>query len=99
SILGADWLNFGSELRRAESAGADRIQIDIADGHFTPTITFGEELVRRCKGASSLPIEVHLMVERPFDWFQMMAEIGVYMVIFHVEAVARLHATVVRARQ
>jgi len=99
SILGADWLHFGREIQTAENAGADRMQIDIADGHFTPTITFGEELVRRCKEVSRLPLEIHLMVSRPQDWFRIMADIGVEMVIFHVEAVSRLHACIIEAQK
>lgn len=99
SMLGADWLNFGAEIKKGDGAGADRWQIDIADGHFAPTITYGEELVRRCKEISKLPIEIHLMVTNPEAWFDMMADIGVEMVIFHVEATHHLHNSVVACRK
>jgi ribulose-phosphate 3-epimerase len=94
SILGADWLKFGEAIDIAVRAKADLLQIDIADGVFTPTITFGEELVKRIKEVTNIPIEVHLMVSRPQDWIPLMSEIGVEFVLFHVEAVQRVHATI-----
>ncbi|MGE3769828.1 MAG: ribulose-phosphate 3-epimerase [Bdellovibrionales bacterium] len=99
SMLGADWLNFGAEIAKGDAAGADRWQIDIADGHFAPTITYGEELVRRCKQASKLPIEIHLMVTNPRAWFKMMADIGVEMVVFHAEAAPDLHETIMACKK
>jgi ribulose-phosphate 3-epimerase len=99
SVLGADWLNFGSAFLLAEEAGADSFQIDIADGHFTPTITFGEELVRRLRNVTKLPIEVHLMVANPYEWIPRIASLGADEVIFHVETVNRLQATIELARR
>jgi ribulose-phosphate 3-epimerase len=94
SILGADWFNFGHAVNTAVDAGADMIQIDIADGHFTPTITFGEELVRRIRAATALPIEAHLMVSNPNSWVAALGSLGVDFIIFHWEAVHRVQATI-----
>ena len=98
SILGADWLQFGRAIEIAQEAGADLIQVDIADGHFVPTISFGEELVRRIRENSKLLIEVHLMVSQPQDWIRMMADIGADYVLFHAEVVQCLHAMIELAR-
>ncbi|MBS1828817.1 MAG: ribulose-phosphate 3-epimerase [Acidobacteria bacterium] len=99
SVLGANWLAFGEAVSIAETSGADLLQIDVADGIFTPTITFGEELVRRIRAATSLPIEVHLMVSRPQDWISMMADVGADYIIFHYEAVQRLQGIVDQVRK
>ena len=99
SILGANWLEFGSALQIVEKAGADILQIDVADGHFAPTITFGEELVRSIRAVSKLPIEVHLMVDNPNDWIPRMAQNGANTIIFHVESVNRLQGTIEFARR
>jgi ribulose-phosphate 3-epimerase len=98
SILGANWLAFGDAISLAERAGTDLFQIDVADGHFTPTITFGEELVRSVRKVTAAPIEVHLMISDPYPWLPVMAEMGADFVIFHVEAVNRLQATITHAR-
>ena len=99
SILGADWLQFGAAVEIAENAHADLIQIDIVDGHFAPTITFGEELVKRVRQKTALPLEVHLMVSRPQDWISLVANIGVEFILFHAEAAQRLHGTVEMCRR
>jgi ribulose-phosphate 3-epimerase len=99
SILGADWLAFGCAVRSAEQAGVDLLQIDVADGLFTPTITFGEELVRRIRKQTSLPIEVHLMVSRPQDWISMMVDMGADFLIFHFEAVQRVQSIIDQVRR
>lgn len=98
SILGGDHLALGDAVRGLQEAGADMIQLDVADGHFTPTITFGEELVRRTRATTDLPLEVHLMVSRPQDWFTTMGEAGADVILFHAEAAVRLHALVEQAR-
>lgn len=98
SILGVDWLDFGTALQVCAQAKADCIQIDICDGHFVPTISFGEELVKRTHEACQLPIEVHLMVTNPLTWFERLAARGTELVIVHAEAVADLAAAEKLAR-
>ena len=89
SILGGDLLNLGEAIRVCERAGADLLQLDLSDGHFVPTISFGEEVVRRTSRFTKLPVEAHLMVSRPEDWVARLAGCGAFRVIFHIEASRR----------
>lgn len=89
SILAGDLLNLGEAVRICEAAGADLLQLDVADGHFVPTISFGEEVVRRTCEVASIPVEVHLMVSRPEDWVERMAGFGLSRMLFHLEASGR----------
>lgn len=86
SILAGDMLNLGEAIRTCEVAGADLLQLDVADGHFVPTISFGEEVVRRTCEVANVPVEVHLMVSRPGDWVDRMAGFGLLRMLFHIEA-------------
>ena len=65
SILSADFARLGEQVREAEEAGADRIQVDVMDGHFVPNITVGPVVLKAIRSYTSLPIEAHLMIERP----------------------------------
>ncbi len=86
SILAGDLLNLGEAIRTCEQAGADLLQLDVADGHFVPTISFGEEVVRQTCRIAKTPVEVHLMVSRPEDWVDRMAGFGLVRMLFHIEA-------------
>lgn len=89
SILAGDLLNLAGAIDICQTAGADLLQLDICDGHFVPTISFGEEVVRRTCQVARLPVEVHLMVSRPEDWLTRMAGCGQFRMIFHIEASTR----------
>lgn len=89
SILSGDLLDLAGAIRLCEKAGADLLQLDICDGHFVPTISFGEEVVKRTCQATKLPVEVHLMVSRPQDWLSRMKGMGHFRTIFHLEASQR----------
>jgi len=89
SILAGDLLDLGGAIRLAERAGADLLHMDICDGHFVPTISFGEGVVKRTCQTTKLPVGVHLMVSRPEDWLSRMEDMGQFRMIFHLEASQR----------
>ncbi|HKQ47728.1 MAG TPA: ribulose-phosphate 3-epimerase [Phycisphaerae bacterium] len=94
SILAGDLLHLAGAIDVCQKAGADLLQLDICDGHFVPTISFGEEVVRRTCQVAKLPVEVHLMVSRPEDWLTRMAGCGQFRMIFHIEASRRAMGTI-----
>jgi ribulose-phosphate 3-epimerase len=91
SILSADFTRIGEAVRLAEEAGADLIHVDVMDGHFVPNLTLGPQAVASIKKATRLPLDVHLMVERPGDFIPLFVEAGADWLSIHVEASAHLH--------
>jgi ribulose-phosphate 3-epimerase len=89
SILAADFSQLGDEIRRVEGAGADWIHCDIMDGHFVDNISFGPEIVGRVRGLTSLPLDVHLMIERPDHYVPRFIQAGANSITVHVEPEAR----------
>ncbi len=65
SILSADFTRLGEEIAACEAAGADWLHVDVMDGHFVPNITMGPFIVQHCRRVSRLPLDVHLMIEKP----------------------------------
>jgi ribulose-phosphate 3-epimerase len=94
SILAADFARLGEQVRAAETAGADRIHVDVMDGHFVPNLSMGPEVVRALRPVTRLPLEVHLMVEAPDRFLDAFAEAGADTMIAHVEEAPNLHRTV-----
>ena len=94
SILSADAGRLAEQVKEAEAAGADRIQVDVMDGHFVPNLTFGPLVVEAVRGATKLPIEVHLMVERPEQFLEAFARAGATLIEVQVEATTSLYRTV-----
>jgi ribulose-phosphate 3-epimerase len=94
SILSADLGRLAEQVREAESAGADRIQVDVMDGHFVPNLTFGPDVVDAVRSATSLPVEAHLMVERPEQFLEAFARAGATLIEVQVEATTSLYRTV-----
>ena len=88
SILSANWLVLGEELRRAEEAGCDCVHIDVTDGHFVGNLTMGMDITRAVCGATGLRKDVHLMIEEPGRFIQAFADAGVDSITFHAEATA-----------
>jgi len=94
SILSADAGRLTEQVQEAESAGADRIQVDIMDGHFVPNLTFGPLVVEAVRRATRLPVEAHLMVERPELFLEAFAKSGATLIEVQVEATTSLYRTV-----
>jgi ribulose-phosphate 3-epimerase len=91
SILAADFLNIEESVALVEEAGADLIHVDIMDGHFVPNLTFGPQLISSLKKKTSIPLDVHLMVDNPQAAIPMFAEAGADWLSIHPEATVHLH--------
>lgn len=94
SILSADFLKLGEEIQAAEAAGADMLHIDIMDGHFVPNITIGPFIVESIRKITSLPLDVHLMIEEPDKYLRDFIKAGADYLTVHYEASVHLHRTV-----
>lgn len=86
SILSADFANLERDIKRVEDAGADWLHIDVMDGHFVPNITIGVPVVKSIKKVASVPLDVHLMIESPWDFVENFAKAGADIITFHYEA-------------
>ncbi len=98
SILSADFARLGEEVQACERAGADRIHIDVMDGCFVPNITVGPVVVSAVRRATSLPLDVHLMVVEPERHLEAFALAGATTLLVQVEATVHLHRAVQRIR-
>ena len=94
SILSADFSRLGEEVQRIEDAGADFIHVDVMDGHFVPNITIGPFILEAVKKKTSLPLDVHLMIEHPEQYISEFADAGADVITVHVEACTHLHRTI-----
>jgi len=107
SILSADFSRLGDDIMEAENAGADIIHVDVMDGHFVPNITIGPLVVEAVSKITTLPIDVHLMVENPSDYVESFAkaldnenrDISLDYISFHVEAFYHPHRLLNKIRE
>jgi ribulose-phosphate 3-epimerase len=89
SILDSDLGALGDEIRRADAAGADRIHLDVMDGHFVPNLTFGWKTIEAVRAVTKLPFDAHLMIAEPGRWTDEFLDAGCDSITFHVEVDAR----------
>ncbi|MEC1179398.1 ribulose-phosphate 3-epimerase [Metasolibacillus meyeri] len=94
SILAANFAKLGEEVKEVEAAGAELIHIDVMDGHFVPNISFGSIVLDAIRPLTSLPLDVHLMIENPDQYIEQFAKAGADYITVHVEACRHLHRTV-----
>ena len=94
SILSADFSRLGEEIRRVEDAGADWIHVDVMDGAFVPNITVGPFILEAVRKVTALPLDVHLMIERPEQYISEFADAGADIITVHFEACTHLHRTI-----
>ena len=85
SILSADFTRLGEQIAECEAAGADWIHVDVMDGHFVPNLTMGPFIVEACRRATTLPLDVHLMIEAPEHLLEAFAKAGASHLTVHVE--------------
>ena len=99
SILSADFMRLGDEVRAVESAGADLLHIDVMDGHFVPNITIGYGVVEAVRRTTRMPLDVHLMITDPDKYINDFIRAGADFLSVHLEASVHLHRTVQHIRE
>ncbi|HJR16788.1 MAG TPA: ribulose-phosphate 3-epimerase [Gemmatimonadales bacterium] len=99
SVLSADLGRLTEQIERAVAGGAEWLHIDVMDGHFVPSLTFGAPLVRALRRLTNLPLDVHLMVERPERYLGEFADAGTSVFTFHPEATIHVQRHLATARQ
>ncbi|MGH8069822.1 MAG: ribulose-phosphate 3-epimerase [Candidatus Entotheonellia bacterium] len=94
SILAADFWRLGEQVKAAEEAGANRFHIDVMDGSFVPNLSLGMPIVEAMRRGTSLPLEMHLMIQAPERYVEAFIQAGADIVIVHQEATPHLHRTI-----
>ena len=98
SILSADFARLGEEISTVEAAGTDWIHVDVMDGNFVPNITMGPFIVAACRRITKLPLDVHLMIEKPERYLEAFAKAGASGLTVHVETCPDLTGTLKQIR-
>ena len=99
SILSADFADLRGQIQLAEQAGVDWIHIDVMDGHFVPNITMGPFIVETCRRITKLPLDVHLMIEKPEQHIQTFMDAGADYLSVHIEGNPNIHRTLQSIRE
>lgn len=90
SLLSADFSCLADEIKKVKAAGADMLHLDVMDGHFVPNLTIGPAVVASIRKVTRLPLDTHLMIERPWDFVDAFIDAGSDMITVHIEAVTKL---------
>lgn len=99
SILSADFADLGAQVAEAEAGGADWVHVDVMDGHFVPNLTIGPLVVQALRPVTTLPLDVHLMIEAPERYLEDFARAGADVLTVHWEACTHLHRTLQQIRE
>ena len=99
SILSANFMSLGEEIKAAGTAGADMLHLDVMDGHFVPNMTIGPAIVESIRKITSLPLDVHLMIEEPDKYLEDFIKAGADYLTVHCETCVHLHRTVQRIKE
>jgi ribulose-phosphate 3-epimerase len=99
SILSADFTQLGDQIKQAEDAGADWFHIDIMDGHFVPNLSMGPFIVEAARRATDLPLDVHLMIEKPERYLESFANAGASNLTVHIETCPEMDQTLDRIHE
>lgn len=99
SILSADFAELKNEIQKVTEAGADWIHVDVMDGHFVPNLTIGAPVVKSLRKVTKLPLDVHLMIEKPERYVEAFADAGADYLTIHVEATKEVEATLKKIRE
>jgi ribulose-phosphate 3-epimerase len=99
SILSADFAKLGEQVKEAEAGGAQWVHVDVMDGHFVPNITIGALIVKALRPVTDMPLDVHLMIEKPELYVEDFAKAGADLITVHVEASPHLHRTIQQIKE
>src|SRR6202789_1547017 len=99
SILASNFAKLGEEIRAVEQGGADVIHVDVMDGHFVPNISIGIPVVQSLRKATRLPLDVHLMIDRPEEYIEEFVRAGANRVLIHQEATVHLDRALAMIRE
>lgn len=99
SVLSANFTRLGQSVTAAQEAGCDYLHLDVMDGHFVPNLTFGPGIVSAIKSVSTVPLDVHLMIEQPERFVERFAEAGADIITVHAEATSHLHRLLSQVRE
>lgn len=99
SILSADFSSLADQIHQCEVAGVDLLHIDVMDGHFVPNISMGPLIVETCRRITSLPLDVHLMIDNPEKYVESFANAGANIITIHLEGISHVHKTLQEIRR